>query len=82
MADIERAIGELKKISPDDTVYKYAGAILIRVKRDDMLKELEERREIANTRSLVLAKQETRIRESVKELQAKIDEALRFKPPS
>jgi len=82
MADIERAISELKKINPDDTVYKYAGAILIKVKRDDMLKELEERREIANTRSLVLAKQETRIRESVKELQAKIDEALRFKPPS
>jgi prefoldin beta subunit len=82
MAEIERAINELKKINPEDTVYKYAGSILIKVKRDDMMKELEERRELANTRSLVLAKQETRVRESVKELQAKIDEALRFKPPS
>ncbi len=82
MAEIDRAINELKKIDPENTVYKYAGSILIKVKRDDMLKELEERREIANTRSLVLAKQETRVRESVKELQAKIDDALRFKPPS
>jgi len=82
MADVARTINELKKVSPDDTVYKYAGSILIKVKRDDMLKELEERREIANTRSLILAKQEARARESVKELQAKIDEALRFKPSS
>jgi len=81
MADIERTINELKKAGPEETVYKYAGSILIKVKRDDMLKELEERREIANTRSLVLSKQEARARESVKELQAKIDEALRFKPP-
>ncbi|MEM2873358.1 MAG: prefoldin subunit beta [Nitrososphaerales archaeon] len=82
MAEIDRAINELKKIDPENTVYKYAGSILIKVKRDDMLKELEERREIANTRSLVLAKQETRVRESVKELQVKIDDALRSKPPS
>jgi len=82
MAEIDRAISELKKIDPENTVYKYAGSILIKVKRDDMLKELEERREIANTRSLVLAKQETRVRESVKELQVKIDDALRSKPPS
>lgn len=82
MAEIERAINELKKINPEDTVYKYVGSILIKVKRDDMMKELEERKELANTRSLVLAKQETRVRENVKELQAKIDEALRFRPPS
>ncbi|MEM3383270.1 MAG: prefoldin subunit beta [Nitrososphaerales archaeon] len=82
MAEIERAINELKKIGPEDTVYKYAGSILIKVKRDDMMKELEERKELANTRSLVLAKQETRVRENVKELQAKIDEALRFKTSS
>lgn len=82
--EIERTLNELKKIEPDGIVYKYAGSILIKVKRDDLLKELEERREIANTRTLVLAKQETRVRENVKELQSKIDEALksRTQPPT
>jgi len=77
--EIEKATQELKKTGPDDTVYKHVGSILIKVKRDDMLKDLEEKREIDNTRSMILAKQETRVRESVKELQAKINEALRSK---
>ncbi|MCP8304095.1 MAG: prefoldin subunit beta [archaeon] len=82
ISEIERATAELKKIGPDDTVYKHVGSILIKVKRDDMLKDLEEKREIDNTRSAILAKQETRLRESIKELQAKINEALRSKSPS
>lgn len=82
MTDTERTINELKKVGPEETVYKYAGSVLIKVRRDDMLKELEERREIGNTRSLVLAKQEARARESAKELQVKIDEALRSKSSS
>lgn len=77
LAEIERATAELRKIGPDDVVYKSAGSLLIRVKRDDVLKELDERRELANTRSIVLAKQESRLRENVKELQAKINEAIR-----
>jgi prefoldin beta subunit len=51
--------------------------VLIRVKREDLLKELEEKKELANTRLLVLSKQESRIRENMKELQMKIDEAVR-----
>ena len=67
----------MKKIGSDETVYKSAGSLLIKVKKDDVLKELDERRELANTRSVVLTKQETRVRENVKELQAKINEAIR-----
>ena len=83
LAEIEKAAAELKKIGPDDIVYKSAGSLLIKVKKDDVLKELDERRELANTRSVVLAKQETRVRENVKELQAKISEAIRSRgqPP-
>jgi prefoldin beta subunit len=77
LAEIEKATAELKKIGPDETVYKSAGSLLIKVKKDDVLKELDERRELANTRSVVLTKQETRVRENVKELQAKINEAIR-----
>lgn len=76
-AEIERALTELRKMEPEDAVYKSAGNLLIRAKRDEVTKELEERKELANTRSLVLAKQESRIKENVKEMQSKIDEAVR-----
>ena len=77
LSEIDRALTELKKATPEDAVYKSAGAVLIRVKKDDIVKELEEKRELSNTRILVLTKQETRVRESVKELQTRIDDAVR-----
>lgn len=76
-AEIDKALAELNKVSPDDTVYKSAGSLLVKVKRDEMLKELVERKELDNTRSLVLGKQESRVRESVKELQSKIEDYAR-----
>ncbi|MEM1993930.1 MAG: prefoldin subunit beta [Nitrososphaerales archaeon] len=83
-AEVEKALEELRKANQDDPVYKSAGSVLIRVKRDDLLKELEEKKELANTRMLVLSKQESRIRENLKDLQVKIDEAVRGRgqPPA
>ena len=78
-AEVEKALDELKKADQADPVYKSAGSVLVRVKRDDLIKELEEKKELANTRLLVLNKQESRLRENIKELQTKIDEAVRGK---
>jgi prefoldin beta subunit len=76
-SELERAITELKKAADTDAVYKSAGNILVRAKKDELLKDLEERKELANTRSTVLGKQETRVRENIKDLQAKIEDALK-----
>ena len=76
-ADVDRALTELKKASENDSVYKSAGSILIRAKKDDLIKDLDERKELAGTRSTVLSKQEQRVRENIKELQSKIEEALK-----
>ncbi len=83
-AEVEKALEELRKANQDEPVYKSAGSVLIRVKRDDLLKELEEKKELANTRMLVLSRQESRIRENIKELQVKIDEVVRGRgqPPA
>jgi len=75
--DSEKAIEELKKASDDDTVYKHAGSILIKSTKNDLISELEERKELANTRSTVLAKQETRVKESIKEQELKINEMIK-----
>ena len=78
--EIDRAVTELKKAGEADAVYKSAGNILVRAKKDDLLKDLEERKELANTRSTVLSKQEQRVRENIKELQTKIEDALKGRP--
>jgi prefoldin beta subunit len=80
----DRALEELKKVADTDPVYKHAGTILIKSTKAVLISELEERKELANTRSTVLAKQETRIKESIKEQETKINEMIRGaqKPPS
>jgi prefoldin beta subunit len=80
----DRALEELKKVADTDPVYKHAGTILIKSTKAALIAELEEKKELANTRSTVLAKQETRIKESIKEQEAKINEMIRGsqKPPS
>lgn len=77
LAEIDKALEELKKINAEDSVYKTAGPVLIKTKRDDVAKELEEKKELSNTRIMVLSKQETRVKENLKEIQTKIDEMVR-----
>jgi prefoldin beta subunit len=79
LSEVDKALEELNKSPESDQIYKYAGSLLLRVKRDAILKELDERKEVANTRNLVLTKQENRFKESVRELQTKIEDALRGK---
>jgi len=75
--DSEKAIEELKKASDDETVYKHTGSILIKSTKKDLISELEERKELANTRTTVLAKQEARVKESIKEQETKINEMIK-----
>ena len=81
LGETEKALEELGKASESEAVYKFAGNLLVKVKKEDMVKELGEKKELANTRKMVLAKQETRFRESLKDLQTKIDTAVKAKPP-
>jgi len=73
----EKALEELKKANDDDTVYKQAGSILIKSNKTELIAEIEERKELANTRTTVLSKQEARIKETVKELESKINQMLK-----
>ncbi len=77
LAEIEKALEELRKAPSDTTVYKFAGTIMLKADRESLLKELEEKRELANTRIMVLKKQEDRIRSNLQELQNKINEAIK-----
>jgi len=76
-AESEKAGEELQKASDDDTVYKFAGSLLIQSNKKDLIEELDERKELSKTRLTVLAKQETRIKENIKEQEVKINEMIK-----
>ena len=75
--ETERALEELKKVGPDDAVYKAAGSVMVKAKKDEVVKELEEKKELSGTRVKVLEKQETRVKENLKEVETKINEMIR-----
>ena len=77
LADAEKTLEELKNVPETEQIYKSVGAILVKVSKEAISKELDEKKDISQTRSIVLVKQETRLKESIKELQAKIDDMLK-----
>jgi len=76
-AETEKALEELKKVAENDTVFKHAGTVLIKSTKKELIDELEERQEMAKTRVTVLEKQETRVKESLKEQESKITEMMK-----
>jgi prefoldin beta subunit len=76
-AETEKAIDELKKVADGDSVFKQAGTVLIKSDKKTLLDELEEKIELAKTRSTVLEKQEVRVKETLKEQEAKITEMMK-----
>ena len=73
----ERALEELQKVSGDEHVYKYAGSILIKSDKKTLIEELEEKKELSKTKTIVLSKQEERIKASLQEQEKKIQEMLK-----
>jgi prefoldin beta subunit len=82
LGEAEKALEELEKATDTEAIYKFAGNLLVKVNKDAMVKELSEKKELGNTRKMVLAKQEGRFRETLKDLQTKIDDAVKGKPAS
>jgi len=63
-AETAKALEELKKVADGDTVFKHAGTVLIKSTKKELIDELEE-------------KQETRVKESLKEQESKITEMMK-----
>jgi prefoldin beta subunit len=76
-AETVKALEELKKVADGDAVFKHAGTVLIKSTKQELIDELEEKQEMAKTRVTVLGKQETRVKESLKEQESKITEMMK-----
>ena len=77
IVETERALEELSKTNTSDSIYKAAGPLLIKSEKDPIEKELTEKKELANTRVMVLGKQELRVKENLKEVENKINQMLK-----
>ena len=76
MMESDKALETLKDVTGDQKVYKSVGAVLVEKPRDDVVKELEERKEFLDMRMKVLVKQEDKTREKMTGLQETLQKEL------
>ena len=74
--EINQALEELQKLTDEAVIYKATGSLLIKSDRAKVMADLNERKELLNTRVTVLGKQEERLRVQVKDVQTKLQQDL------
>ncbi|RLF89950.1 prefoldin subunit beta [Thermococci archaeon] len=74
LAETERALEELNKVKDDAEVraYKMIGNVLVTKGVNEIINELEDRKESLETRIKTLSNQESRIMKKIQDLQEKI----------
>jgi len=82
LTEIEQALNELQKLTDDAVIYKATGSLMIKSEKTKITTDLDERKELLNTRATVLGKQEQRLRSQLKDLQAKLQQDLSPVTPS
>ena len=73
--EVSRVLDELSKIG-DEPLYKSLGHILVLSKKEDLVKELNERKEVLELRIKTLEKQEDYLRKQIEDLRRKVTETL------
>jgi len=76
LKETESAIQEIEKISDDTPIFKTVGTILVKTSKNEVLKELKEKRDTFEVRIKALERQEERLRERIQEMQKKIQSLL------
>lgn len=74
--EVEQALSELQTMAEDAVIYKAIGSLLVKADKAKITAELNERKELLNTRASVLGKQEERLRTQLKDLQTKLQQDL------
>lgn len=83
LTETEQALSELGKTDENAVIYKSIGSLLVKAEKTKVTTELNERKELLNTRISVLGKQEERLKSQAKDLQAKLQRDLSpIQPPS
>ncbi len=75
MLEVENSLKELEK-GGEREIYKSIGPILIKTTKDEMKKDLTEKKEMIEIRIRTVDAEDRKTREKIKELQAKIQSSL------
>ncbi|MEM0380564.1 MAG: prefoldin subunit beta [Desulfurococcaceae archaeon] len=76
LADINTILDTLSTMSNDVEVYKMIGHVLIRKSKENVVKELEERRELLNIKRDKYKRQLSILEKQLKDLESKLREIL------
>ncbi len=80
IAEIDMIIEKIKEVGDDAELYKMTGFILVRSSKDDVLKELEDRKENLELRLKAIKSQEDTITSELRRLEEELKKALGGKP--
>ena len=75
-AEIDQTLKELEKTAEDAVIYKQSGSLLLKTEKAKVTSELTERKDLLSTRTTVLARQEERMRNQLKDLQTQLQADL------
>jgi len=76
LGEVTRASEEVGKLTAKSDVYKSVGNLLIKSSKTGISKELKERKETLDLRVNTLKKQEEKLKSTLNEMQASIQQAL------
>lgn len=76
LREIESVLAELEKLPDNTELYKNIGHILIKTSKENVVKELNERKEILELRMKTLEKQEAYLQKQYNELKRRVTEEL------
>ena len=74
LIEVDSALAEIEKAK---TSYKIIGNVMVEAKKDDLTKELKEKKESAELRITSLDKQEEKLREQAQKIQKEVLEKLK-----
>jgi len=76
LRDAENALEELDKVDENALVYKNVGELMIKASKDEVTKDLAEKKETYGLRQKTLERQEERGQKRYQQLQQQLQEAL------
>lgn len=81
LTETERALKTLEKTLAGSRIFKSVGSILVELPKEEVVRDLTERKELLEIRSKALEKQESKARERLASLQETLQRDLGLKPP-
>ncbi len=76
LKDIDRAISEIEKLTPDAKLYKAVGTFLVSVNKDQALQDLKDRKELLDLHVKTLAKQEQMLRKQMSDIETRVNSLM------